>query len=74
MESTESNQIVVVDIGSSTVKAGFSGEEFPRITIPNTVGTPRDNNIIVPGIDYKDYYLGDEAYQMRSIINLSYPI
>ena len=38
-------EAIVVDNGSSEIKAGFSAEDAPKITIPSVVGLP--NEIIV---------------------------
>ena len=35
-------QAVVVDSGSSMCKAGFGGDEAPKITFPSIVGKPLD--------------------------------
>ena len=55
----EPNPTLVVDIGSGTVKAGFSGEEEPRSIYPSIVGRLRDNNKIMFGVENKDVYIGD---------------
>jgi actin-related protein len=31
-------EFVVVDMGSGLIKAGFSGEDLPRVIMPNVVG------------------------------------
>lgn len=31
--------IVVVDVGSSSIKAGFSGEDMPSYVYPSTIST-----------------------------------
>ena len=59
MEIAEPNPILVVDIGSGTVKAGISGEEEPRSIYPSIVGRQRDNNKSMFGVENKDVYIGD---------------
>ena len=61
MEMADLNGILVVDIGSSVIKAGFSGEDAPRSIFLSIVGRPKDNNKIIFGLESKDFYIGDEA-------------
>ena len=36
------DQALVVDVGSSSVKAGFSGEDWPRTLLPSVIdGAPK---------------------------------
>ena len=70
---TEDNQIIIIDNGSSVVKAGFSGEDAPRCFFPNIIGKHKcPKNLI--GFDQKDEYIGDEAHQKRGVLKISYPI
>ncbi len=39
--------VLVVDIGSSSVKAGFSGEDVPAFVFPSTTGKVQSRNIEV---------------------------
>ncbi len=39
--------VLVVDIGSSSVKAGFSGEDVPAFVFPSTTGKAPSRNIEV---------------------------
>lgn len=64
---------VVVDNGSGTLKAGFAGEDAPRVVFPSITGTPK-HEIILSGLDTKDSYVGDEAQRRREILNLRRPM
>jgi actin beta/gamma 1 len=68
------NGILVVDIGSGIIKAGFSGYDTPTSIFPSIVGRPKENNKCILGVDCKDFYIGDEAMQKRGVLNISYPI
>ena len=34
----DEEEFVVVDMGTGTVKAGYSGEDMPRVVIPTVMG------------------------------------
>ncbi len=53
------NGILVVDIGSGIIKAGFSGEDAPRSIFPSIVGRPKENNKSLFGVHNNDFYIGD---------------
>ena len=47
--------ILVVDIGSSSVKAGYSGEDVPSYVFPSTVGKANGKGIEVIEFAVSDY-------------------
>ena len=68
----EAQKSVVIDCGSGTIKAGFTGEDRARSEFPSVVGRSRFNFML--GLDGKEVHVGDEAMFKRGVLNLTYPI
>ena len=70
---------IVVDIGSGEVKAGFSGEENPKIVFKNYFGIPKYKKVL-KSYDKEnkeiinDQYIGDECDKYLGLIKLRYPV
>lgn len=64
---------VIIDIGSSYVKAGFAGEEGPRAVFSNVVGRPKAPGIMI-GSAQEDYFVGSEAEEKRGSLILRHPV
>ena len=64
---------VIIDNGTSVIKAGFSGDDAPRSVFNSIVGRPKIPGIIV-GIDQNNVYIGDEAVEKTSILRNKEPI
>lgn len=76
----EQLQALVLDNGSATVKAGFSGDDAPRVEFPSIVGRPKvmggpKLGVKVHNVGCGVYFLvGDQAYDKRGVCNIQYPI
>ncbi|XP_021360409.1 actin-related protein 2 isoform X1 [Mizuhopecten yessoensis] len=71
----QGRKVVVCDNGTGFVKCGFAGANFPAHIFPSLVGRPiirsaekHDN------IEIKDLMVGDEASQLRAMLEVNYPM
>lgn len=69
----EDPKAVVIDNGTGTIKAGFSGDDAPRAVFSTIVGRPKVPGIMC-GIDQKHVFMGEEAKQKKEILNLACPV
>jgi len=63
MDTVSERRSIVIDLGSGTIKAGFGGEDAPRVVFPSVLGAGRGGR-----------YVGAEAMAKRSLLKMSYPI
>jgi actin-related protein len=71
----EETRNVVCDNGSGMVKAGFSGDDAPRVVFPSIVGRPKAGTTqAMLGSTQKNNFVGDDAQARRGILTIGYPI
>ena len=82
MEENALPPVVILDNGSGYLKAGFSNQKTPQISIPALVGRQllrygekiETKLLEGEGPKYKEIMIGDEVIPYRSLLELSYPI
>ena len=62
---------VIIDNGSATIKAGFSGDDAPKVVFPTVVGGRLK---VLVGMGVKGYFIGDEALAKRGVLAIRHPI
>ena len=78
----DESDVIVVDLGSGFIKAGFSGEDVPRVVIPTVIGEHENTTAEDSGAAAGDSKpnkvvsrkVGNEAFLSRSDHDLHYPI
>eukprot|EP00118_Oscarella_pearsei_P024622 m.306448 g.306448 ORF g.306448 m.306448 type:complete len:395 (+) comp41245_c0_seq1:76-1260(+) len=75
MTDSKGNKIVVCDNGTGFVKCGYAGANFPSHIFPSLIGRPIIRSTVKVGdIEVKDLMVGDEASQLRSMLEVNYPM
>ena len=64
---------IVVDNGSGSIKAGFSGDDAPRAVFDNITGRPTSEEAAATMV-HKDAFIGAEAQAKRSLLTLTHPV
>ena len=67
-ESEDQKHHIIIDNGSCYIKAGFSGEEYPRIVFPTVVGYPKYHT------NKKEFFVGTDAEKKWGVLKLNKPI
>lgn len=70
-----SNAPIIIDIGTSTIKAGFGGQEKPSLIFPNFYGEvkyPKAGGLIKK--DEKKEIIGKDCLKYMGVIKLKYPL
>ncbi|XP_048482115.1 actin-related protein 2 isoform X1 [Plutella xylostella] len=76
----QGRKVIVCDNGTGFVKCGYAGSNFPAHIFPSMVGRPiiraenKIGDIDVKDICIGDLMVGDEASQLRSMLEVSYPM
>ena len=67
---------IVIDNGTGYCRAGFSGEEGPRVVFPTCVGYPKYKYIrgMEIGGDKNEYFVEVNAEAKRGVLKINYSI
>ena len=78
----DESEVIVVDMGTGYIKAGYSGDDLPRVVIPTVIGE-KEQQIMEdasgqPGDSKPNKVvskkIGNDAYLNRSDHEIHYPI
>ena len=66
---------IIVDLGSSEIKAGFSGEDFPKVRFPNIIGDLKNkkSHNLFKNVQ-KNMYVGEECENLLDNLDIRYAI
>lgn len=67
------NQPIVIDNGSGMLKAGFAGDQVPKINFSNYIGRPKHTRVMTGGLE-TDLFIGSLAEEYRGLLNINYPM
>ena len=69
---------IVIDIGSGEVKAGFSGEEKPKLIFKNYIGSSKYKKVLHSynneNTNQTEEYIGDDCDKYLGLLKLRYPV
>ena len=66
------DEAIIIDNGTGMIRAGYSGEDAPRIIYPSVVGYPKDDD--EQDSNKKIIYIGNEALVKQDELQLKYPM
>ncbi|CAI4228584.1 unnamed protein product [Auanema sp. JU1783] len=67
------NQPVVIDNGSGVIKAGFAGDQSPKVKFANYVGRPKHSRVMAGALE-GDLFIGPKAEEYRGLLSIKYPM
>ena len=70
-DDSEIERTIVIDNGSGYIKYGLDGENEPKV-FPNITGLPKYGSYLFTSKE--EIFIGDDAYEKKSVLNLSYTI
>ncbi|KAL8265823.1 hypothetical protein R6Q59_003167 [Mikania micrantha] len=74
MSNYDDIEPIVIDTGSGSMKAGFAGDDDPRVVFPTISGSPRYKTTGVMDHNNDNNFVGDKALSGGGHMILKYPI
>jgi centractin len=69
-----SNAPIVLDNGSGTIRAGYAGEDVPKVFFPAFVGRPKHVRAMAGALK-GDIFIGAQAQgEVRGLLKINYPL
>ncbi|KAK1170178.1 hypothetical protein AOXY_G6968 [Acipenser oxyrinchus oxyrinchus] len=73
IEVSDYRSPIVLDTGSSLMKAGFADQDLPTTIFPTVIGWPKYKEVM-NGRFEREAYIGHDAQHMRGVLSLKYPM
>ena len=64
----------MVDVGSGSIKAGFTSDDAPRAVVPSVIGRAKHSRLEGLSLESQNLMMGDPAISSRGLLQLEYPI
>jgi centractin len=78
MEQENLKLPIIIDIGSGEIKAGFSGEESPKVVFKNYIGEPKYKKVLsafnAEDKEINAQYIGEDCDKFMGIFKLRHPV
>ena len=68
---------IIIDLGSSEIKAGFTGEEKPSVIFKSYMGEPKFKKVFSPidkNKEIKEEYIGEDCFKNIGLKKIRHPI
>ena len=72
--SAEDQPNIVVDVGSGSIKAGFTSDDAPRAVVPSVIGRAKHSRLEGLSLESQNSMMGDQAISSRGLLHLEYPM
>jgi centractin len=78
MEQENLKLPIIIDIGSGEIKAGFSGEDSPKVVFKNYIGEPKYKKVLsafnAEDKEINAQYIGEDCDKFMGILKLKHPV
>jgi centractin len=78
MEQENLKLPIIIDIGSGEIKAGFSGEDSPKVVFKNYIGEPKYKKVLsafnAEDKEIHAQYIGEDCDKFMGILKLKHPV